>query len=156
MFFFFLMIRRPPRSTLFPYTTLFRSRHAGPGGCAEGPARASRAPGKLVPGLAQAEATVRPPRAAFSSLPERRQRVHTATCFARPFTSARTFWMFGLNRRLVTLLAWLTFWPAIRILPHTKHFAMAISSPKHGPRESKRSGGPQSSFERATISAPRW
>src|SRR3712207_8589238 len=26
MFFFFLMIRRPPRSTLFPYTTLFRSR----------------------------------------------------------------------------------------------------------------------------------
>src|SRR3712207_9513208 len=28
IFFFFLMIRRPPRSTLFPYTTLFRS---GPG-----------------------------------------------------------------------------------------------------------------------------
>src|SRR3712207_7801854 len=38
MFFFFLMIRRPPRSTLFPYTTLFRSRrlsagrHRGMGG----------------------------------------------------------------------------------------------------------------------------
>src|SRR5947208_16968271 len=35
-FFFFLMIRRPPRSTLFPYTTLFRSESetgwlAGPG-----------------------------------------------------------------------------------------------------------------------------
>src|SRR3712207_8725985 len=29
MIFFFLMIRRPPRSTLFPYTTLFRSRRAG-------------------------------------------------------------------------------------------------------------------------------
>src|SRR5215208_8158737 len=28
-FFFFLMIRRPPRSTLFPYTTLFRSPEAG-------------------------------------------------------------------------------------------------------------------------------
>src|SRR3712207_6414881 len=28
-FFFFLMIRRPPRSTLFPYTTLFRSQYAG-------------------------------------------------------------------------------------------------------------------------------
>src|SRR6202044_4119014 len=27
-FFFFLMIRRPPRSTLFPYTTLFRSEAA--------------------------------------------------------------------------------------------------------------------------------
>src|SRR5256885_6704633 len=31
-FFFFLMIRRPPRSTLFPYTPLFRS----PGGRARG------------------------------------------------------------------------------------------------------------------------
>src|SRR5258708_10725123 len=30
-FFFFLMIRRPPRSTLFPYTTLFRSRAASVG-----------------------------------------------------------------------------------------------------------------------------
>src|SRR3712207_7160119 len=28
-FFFFLMIRRPPRSTLFPYTTLFRSERRG-------------------------------------------------------------------------------------------------------------------------------
>src|SRR2546427_12212799 len=28
LFFFFLMIRRPPRSTLFPYTTLFRSQTA--------------------------------------------------------------------------------------------------------------------------------
>src|SRR5256885_13114854 len=27
-FFFFLMIRRPPRSTLFPYTTLFRGKNA--------------------------------------------------------------------------------------------------------------------------------
>src|SRR5690242_21158819 len=26
-FFFFLMVRRPPRSTLFPYTTLFRSQN---------------------------------------------------------------------------------------------------------------------------------
>src|SRR5258708_19042399 len=30
MFFFFLMIRRPPRSTLFPYTTLFRSHQSFP------------------------------------------------------------------------------------------------------------------------------
>src|SRR3712207_7827212 len=42
------MIRRPPRSTLFPYTTLFRSRAAGapepaPGG--GGPAARGRAPG---------------------------------------------------------------------------------------------------------------
>src|SRR6266850_6427475 len=31
LFFFFLMIRRPPRSTLFPYTTLFRSRSGSSG-----------------------------------------------------------------------------------------------------------------------------
>src|SRR5215813_15151237 len=30
LFFFFLMIRRPPRSTLFPYTTLFRSEPGHP------------------------------------------------------------------------------------------------------------------------------
>src|SRR3712207_8596157 len=29
-FYFFLMIRRPPRSTLFPYTTLFRSTREAP------------------------------------------------------------------------------------------------------------------------------
>src|SRR6266699_5504727 len=39
-FFFFLMIRRPPRSTLFPYTTLFRSRARDPP--ALGDARAPR------------------------------------------------------------------------------------------------------------------
>src|SRR6266496_4805313 len=37
-FFFFLMIRRPPRSTLFPYTTLFR-------------ARRPRCPGRLHRGI---------------------------------------------------------------------------------------------------------
>src|SRR2546422_9598294 len=31
IFFFFLMIRRPPRSTLFPYTTLFRSNGSATG-----------------------------------------------------------------------------------------------------------------------------
>src|SRR2546430_12226914 len=45
LFFFFLMIRRPPRSTLFPYTTLFRSFFSGdeplkfgPRQCAQFPA----------------------------------------------------------------------------------------------------------------------
>src|SRR5436189_5968518 len=55
--FFFLMIRRPPRSTLFPYTTLFRSRgrtrertrrssvrhRGGPRGTQQPPRRAPRA-----------------------------------------------------------------------------------------------------------------
>src|SRR5258708_31451088 len=34
--FFFLMIRRPPRSTLFPYTTLFRSRRPSHGSASFG------------------------------------------------------------------------------------------------------------------------
>src|SRR2546430_17685561 len=47
--FFFLMIRRPPRSTLFPYTTLFRSlvRSVPHGGADPGPA------GRRVPGQAE-------------------------------------------------------------------------------------------------------
>src|SRR2546430_17586315 len=36
MLFFFLMIRRPPRSTLFPYSTLFRSELAARGRLAAG------------------------------------------------------------------------------------------------------------------------
>src|SRR3712207_8670076 len=45
--FFFLMIRRPPRSTLFPYTTLFRSPRRRERGrrAAAGPARGDRARG---------------------------------------------------------------------------------------------------------------
>src|SRR6266446_2995826 len=42
-FFFFLMIRRPPRSTLFPYTTLFRSpRPSRPFSCRGSPGSTSR------------------------------------------------------------------------------------------------------------------
>src|SRR2546430_7568929 len=55
VFFFFLMIRRPPRSTLFPYTTLFRSLvgaapHRGGAGAAV----------DLVRGVAPVAAVVRP------------------------------------------------------------------------------------------------
>src|SRR5215216_7054308 len=42
--FFFLMIRRPPRSTLFPYTTLFRSRR-----CRRASCRRRRAPRNRPP-----------------------------------------------------------------------------------------------------------
>src|ERR1019366_10601933 len=45
--FFFLMIRRPPRSTLFPYTTLFRSLHDQlPGAPGPRPPEGGRGPGR--------------------------------------------------------------------------------------------------------------
>src|SRR2546430_10845963 len=46
--FFFLMIRRPPRSTLFPYTTLFRSRATGAVAEGDGP-QLARAHAAQVP-----------------------------------------------------------------------------------------------------------
>src|SRR2546430_5779007 len=51
IFFFFLMIRRPPRSTLFPYTTLFRSARGGGAGPHRGRAGPHhvRRPGRGVP-----------------------------------------------------------------------------------------------------------
>src|SRR5256885_12609981 len=45
LFFFFLMIRRPPRSTLFPYTTLFRSRARAAAGWGRAPANPPPAAG---------------------------------------------------------------------------------------------------------------
>src|SRR3712207_7413112 len=44
------MIRRPPRSTLFPYTTLFRSGPAGPSLEPLGPARGGPRGARLLPG----------------------------------------------------------------------------------------------------------
>src|SRR3712207_8811911 len=52
MFVFFLMIRRPPRSTLFPYTTLFRSQAAGAPQGARGPRADRRAGEPLQEGAA--------------------------------------------------------------------------------------------------------
>src|SRR3712207_7846789 len=46
---FFLMIRRPPRSTLFPYTTLFRSLQAVTWLCPQGTARPSGQGCRLEP-----------------------------------------------------------------------------------------------------------
>src|SRR5258707_4234540 len=48
-FFFFLMIRRPPRSTLFPYTTLFRSGFCFSRRCLRQPVLRFRPPGLSPP-----------------------------------------------------------------------------------------------------------
>src|SRR5690606_42042803 len=49
--FFFLLIRRPPTSTLFPYTTLFRSRRSYAGEGFPGADRAHRPGRRAAPGL---------------------------------------------------------------------------------------------------------
>src|SRR5216683_7549577 len=73
--FFFLMIRRPPRSTLFPYTTLFRSHRA----------RSQRLDGPSVSGQ------VRPP---FPSSPWGKQRPMTVTRDRWPSGApGRTFYL---------------------------------------------------------------
>src|SRR2546425_11834135 len=63
--FFFLMIRRPPRSTLFPYTTLFRSCDPAPaGGIGIGAARArARRPRDRILHLSVTDAEKSAPRA---------------------------------------------------------------------------------------------
>src|SRR5437667_6351296 len=64
--FFFLMIRRPPRSTLFPYTTLFRSRPWSP--------RRTASRG----GLSWRCRAWGPPRRPRASRPEPRSEEHTS------------------------------------------------------------------------------
>src|SRR3712207_8250659 len=65
-FFFFLMMRRPPRSTLFPYTTLFRS-----GAEAGAEAGAQAGPEGHAQARAQAEHASRSPGARPAPLPRR-------------------------------------------------------------------------------------
>src|SRR6266487_6415749 len=67
--FFFLMIRRPPRSTLFPYTTLFRSR----GGAAALPAGP---PARARPSLRAGPGATRPPARSEEHTSELQSPVH--------------------------------------------------------------------------------
>src|SRR6266496_384513 len=78
LYFFFLMIRRPPRSTLFPYTTLFRS-HSSP----EVPGRRV-ACGRLPSAGAGAAAIVRGMSGARASVAAGMPAVVVATAFGGP------------------------------------------------------------------------
>src|SRR2546422_4551391 len=69
--FFFLMIRRPPRSTLFPYTTLFRS--------PQSPSRARRAGSSRAP----ASPRTAPSRGASRRAPRCRSEEHTSELQSR-------------------------------------------------------------------------
>src|SRR2546429_9074415 len=83
--FFFLMIRRPPRSTLFPYTTLFRSAPArpDPGAVAAGHLRFSGRPKRDDRSSTTRSAT------RFEKARDGSQRVNSATGSARLHTDAR-------------------------------------------------------------------
>src|SRR5688572_31824635 len=59
LLFFFLMIRRPPRSTLFPYTTLFRST-TGNTNTATRSALSAKGPANRLPDLKMPEPTKTP------------------------------------------------------------------------------------------------
>src|SRR3712207_8286445 len=84
--FFFLMIRRPPRSTLFPYTTLFRSRTRT--GAPRRPRRRGRrrcgrrAAGRARP--ARRRTTARPP-----ARGRRRSEEHTSELQSRQYLVCR-------------------------------------------------------------------
>src|SRR2546426_3284791 len=71
--FFFLMIRRPPRSTLFPYTTLFRSLPRGGHQRTEDP---TGRPAQAHRGRARAHRTAS--RAVGAGGPDRRSEEHTS------------------------------------------------------------------------------
>src|SRR5690606_41746850 len=71
---FLVMLRPPPRSTLFPYTTLFRS-HRGHDGGRHGGGGGRRGYGPLHR-LAVRPGRARPPRGAVRQLPYPRRTVH--------------------------------------------------------------------------------
>src|SRR3712207_8174802 len=99
----FLMIRRPPRSTLFPYTTLFRSRGARGrhGAAARGPARRRR-PGGRRAGRAD-------PRRA------RRSEEHTSELQSRQYLVCRLLLeKKKIKRRSYSIIHWVS---RLRILP---------------------------------------
>src|SRR3712207_8815451 len=81
-YFFFLMIRRPPRSTLFPYTTLFRSpnRRESRRRCSRATgARCSRGP----------PSTVLPPRRSRVAAGAARSEEHTSELQSRQYLVCR-------------------------------------------------------------------
>src|SRR2546422_5396948 len=90
-FVFFLMIRRPPRSTLFPYTTLFRSRSSGALGSDASrsvlPNRAPRAPCGMVDGLGP----TRRRRTGAVVVPEQRDRKSTRLNSSHGYISYAVF-----------------------------------------------------------------
>src|SRR3712207_7303251 len=81
------MIRRPPRSTLFPYTTLFRSR-AGHGHATGGAQGAGGASARVVRGALD-HVDLRPVRGERPVLPGARSEEHTSELQSRQYLVCR-------------------------------------------------------------------
>src|SRR3712207_7161827 len=82
------MIRRPPRSTLFPYTTLFRS--AAPAPAPAGPVRAARAPPRASSTTSGPVRRSSPPAATGPRSPRRpRSEEHTSELQSRQYLVCR-------------------------------------------------------------------
>src|SRR3712207_7043976 len=93
IYFFFLMIRRPPRSTLFPYTTLFRSLADGARAVRDGAGRARprarhrhRADERAPDDARRRHQLAREPRAAR---PNQRSEEHTSELQSRQYLVCR-------------------------------------------------------------------
>src|SRR3712207_7312292 len=89
--FFFLMIRRPPRSTLFPYTTLFRSRvRYGAGVVVHGGGRPSPGPGTGADTVVEDDVRLADGAVVFRSLlPAGRSEEHTSELQSRQYLVCR-------------------------------------------------------------------
>ena len=66
-------------------------------------------------------------RGGFTTLPARMHEVQTFRCVGVPFTSARTRWMFGSQRRLVRRWEWDTFIPKAGCFPQISHTAATMT-----------------------------
>src|SRR3712207_8216675 len=85
--FFFLMIRRPPRSTLFPYTTLFRSPRKP---CARsGKPSVTAWPATCTTACYKTSPTLRRPWASSCSRPKIRSEEHTSELQSRQYLVCR-------------------------------------------------------------------
>src|SRR3712207_8679546 len=84
---FFLMIRRPPRSTLFPYTTLFRSTSTPSYGSSSG--RSSPAYGRQVTSSTPSSTSPSPSQAAVVSASCSRSEEHTSELQSRQYLVCR-------------------------------------------------------------------
>jgi hypothetical protein len=80
----------------------------------------ARPEGELVPSVSAAIQTAR------VTLPLRRQRVHTYTCFGLPSTMALTRLTLGFQVRLERLWEWLTLMPKATPLSQNSHFAILL------------------------------